>query len=147
MSNDWNTGEIKIATASGEQEVRCLQHSAVRGLAVTEARFGVFDVTHITSGRTIASGYLRAGEAALTMAQLHLCLGDDWMLASQELTVQMEVRGLEPVPFEGCTITSGGTRRTMTKGEYIQSVRTRLAFDAYPWESESPMDIAMRLLE
>jgi len=131
------------------------QHPMAPGMAVTMLNFGVFCVTHLPTGMAMDFGSEREGTAALRMASfaaIAKAYGFSWADIQSVAEGSAKLKGLKdhPVPFEGATVTSGGTTTPMTIGEWYQCLRmTRMVSDEFPWEapSERPLDQAVNLLE
>ena len=127
-----------------------LTHRATPGLAVTMLPFGVFQVTHINTGRKLCGNYERAGTALLAMSHWALIAdmkGKSWAALSQTgAAALIRDTDSEEVPFDGCTSTSQGVTRKMTVGEWFQHQRIPI-FDEFPWEEVDPFELAVANLE
>ncbi|KAE8545395.1 hypothetical protein [Marinobacter nauticus] len=127
-----------------------LKHDSAPGLAVTMLPFGVFQVTHINTGRKLCNTYERAGSALLIMSQWALIAhmkGKSWAALSQSGAADLiSETADEEVPFDDCTSTSQGVTRKMTVGEWFQHQRMPL-FDEFPWEERDPFELAIANLE
>lgn len=127
-----------------------LAHEASPGLAVTMLPFGVFQVTHVNTGRKLCNNYQRAASALLAMSQWALIAhikGTSWADLGRTGSADLigEVSS-EEVPFAGCTSTSQGVTRKMTVGEWFQHQRIPI-FDEFPWEEVDPFELAIANLE
>jgi len=127
-----------------------LTHKSSPGLAVTMLPFGVFQVTHISTGRKLCNNYQRASTALLAMSQWALIAdfkstswADLGLTGSADLISEVSS---EEVPFDGCTSTSQGVTRKMTVGEWFRSHRLPI-FDEFPWEEVDPFELAISNLE
>ena len=127
-----------------------LTHKASPGLAVTMLPFGVFQVTHVNTGRKLCNNYQRAASALLAMSQWALIAhirGASWAdlgpTGAADLVTELS---REAVPFDGCTSISKGVTRKMTVGEWFQHQRIPI-FDEFPWEEVDPFELAIANLE
>lgn len=141
----WEQTEITAATESGDRKIPGCIHPRIPGLAVTMNNFGVFDVTHILSGKLIAAGFERVVSAQYACVQF--AFATDWRLDANGIADDMKARGSEPCGIPGATITGGETTRPMTKKEIIETVRCNCWGDEFPWEGdEYPGQKAKKLL-
>ncbi|RKR79221.1 hypothetical protein [Marinobacter nauticus] len=143
--------EIEIPVVSGERKmVPALIHQSCPGLAVTMIPFGVFQVTHINTGRKLCRLYQRTSSALLAMSQWALIAhmkGKSWAALSQSGAADLlNETADEEVPFDDCTSTSQGVTRKMTVSEWFQHLRMPL-FDEFPWEETDPFELAISNLE
>jgi hypothetical protein len=138
----WDTTEVTLATKKGEVKERGLVHPRAPGLAVTMLHFGTFDVTHLASGKIVAKGFERIGNACAYLAALACCA--DWTQDAAGLAAQIEAHGAEPANVPRWTVTEGGETRPQTKREVLRSARSHDFYDEFPWESEEddPMEHA-----
>ncbi|MCK7547172.1 hypothetical protein ACFQGA_09460 [Marinobacter koreensis] len=127
-----------------------LTHKACSGLAVTMLPFGVFQVTHIGTGRKLCHNYERASSALLAMSQWALIAdiaGKSWADLGQTGAADLITElNSEEVPFDGCTSTSKAGTRKMNVGEWFRSHRIPI-FDEFPWEEIDPFEAAISNLE
>jgi hypothetical protein len=134
---------VQISATDGvTRTVPGLTHKATPGLAVTMNPFGVFQVTHIKTGRKLCNNYERAANALLVMSQWALVAdmkGKSWEALNQSGCADLITEAsADEVPFDGCTSTSQGVTRKMTVGEWFQHQRMPL-FDEFPWEEMGSM--------
>jgi hypothetical protein len=151
-------GTVEIVGEMGRFQVPAITMPEVPGLAVTMCRFGLFEVTHVPTGRRMPGGrWERHGTALLDFAQWALLgrlLGIDYATASAEaLGAALRAHAAHPVPFPGATATRGGITRPMTVAEWMQHQRAAATFSAvtgdFPWEApdDAPDARAFKLLE
>lgn len=72
----------QIQTEAGSMTVPALKHKHCKHLCVTMPSFGLFEITHIASGRKVCGNYERAGNAmadmlALSIAFIRIGVSDD----------------------------------------------------------------------
>ena len=92
----WCEITVTISTSSGDREVQGLVHPLVAGLAVTSQHLGLFDVTHLASGKLIAKGYQRMWGAVLVAAEYALCA--DWTRDATALAAEFPAHQLCVIP-------------------------------------------------
>ena len=142
----WCEITVTISTSSGDREVQGLVHPLVAGLAVTSQHLGLFDVTHLASGKLIAKGYQRMWGAVLVAAEYALCA--DWTRDATALAAELERTKDEPCGNPAAKSISLGVERQMTKGELVSMLRGDIpSLDEFPWEDESPMSQSYKLLK
>ena len=141
---------VEIRTEGGTRAIPGLTHKACPGLAVTMNPFGVFQVTHINTGRKLCNNYERAASALLAMSRWALIAhmkGKSWFALSQSGAADLiSETADEEVPFDGCITISKGVTRKMTVGEWFQHQRIPI-FDEFPWEETDPFELAISNLE
>ena len=151
---EWKYGlsetEVELQGPNGKRAAPALVHENCPGLAVTMQPFGVFTVTHVSTGLKLCNEYQRASSAVLAMSQFALVAGmkeTTWAELDNDSAVKL-IKDLdsEPVPFDGYTSTSKDGTRNMTVSEWFQAVRFPL-FDEFPWEDRDPFDDALENFE
>lgn len=139
----WEPGEVEVSCKGGPKMVPSLTHPRAPGLAVTMNHFGYFDVTHLASGMKMGGPFERSGNAALLLVQWAAC-ADCTKPTGQEIAAQMDDT---PVPFPRNTTTRLGETRPMSKREWMQSARSWLGADEFPWEgADNPHDYTLEVL-
>lgn len=119
----------KVITPNGLIQVPSVEVEGCIGLAVTSCVFGLFEVTHIKSGRRIIGGYERAVNAMCTMIEIYLGMKEseiDPTLGMEELKqamIKSEVK---------CKILGD-----MTVMEHINIIKPIMGFSGeFPWEGD-----------
>jgi hypothetical protein len=82
----------EVITPNGPILVPSVEVEGCSGLAVTSCVFGLFEVTHVKSGRRIIGGYERAVNAMCTMIEIYLGMKEseiDPTLGMEELQQAM----------------------------------------------------------
>lgn len=129
----WSEAKITINTAGGDRIVTGLVHPLVPGLAITSRWFGLFDVTHIASGKTIAKGYARMHSACLVAAEFALCA--DWRQDAEGISDELGKTKDEPAGHPNAKSVTGGVESPMTKGSIVEMLRGSIPkLDEFPWE-------------
>lgn len=144
---------VLVKSDKGELQVPALTHPHAAGLAVTMSGFGLFEVTHVSTGLRLAGRYERMGNALLTMsmfAKIASTFEFNWDELSQAQSIEkLKSLGAEPVPFEGCTTTSNGETKPMQICDWLAH-RGLGTFDSFggefPWEESDPANEAAELL-
>ena len=141
---------VQIQSLAKSHTVPGLTHESCPGLAVTMRPFGVFTVTHISTGLKICNVYQRASSALLVMSQFALVAAmknKSWLELDQKGVVDLiQHAGPDEVPFDGFTSTSKCSSRKMTVSEWFQIVRLPF-MDEFPWEESDPFDDAIQSFE
>lgn len=153
-TEEWENGltetTVEINCPDGKVSVPGLIQKDCPGLAVTMAPFGVFTVTHVSTGHKLCNGSQRMACALWTMSQFALVAsmkGTSWADLDQGAAVNLiKEAALLDVPFDGYTNTSSQGTRKMTVGEWFQAVRMPV-FDEFPWEEKDPFDEAVQNFE
>lgn len=68
--------QIEVPTVKGMIKVPCYFHENVKDLCVTMCEFGVFEVTHVETGRKIIGGFERACNAAVMMLRFQIAANE-----------------------------------------------------------------------
>lgn len=151
---EWQNGlqetTAEISCPAGKASVPAITQKDCPGLAVTMAPFGVFTVSHVSTGNRLCHGSQRMSCALLTMSQFAMVAqmkDKSWADLDQDSAVELikEVSA-DQVPFDGYTHTSSQGTRKMTVGEWFQTIRTPV-FDEFPWEDRDPFDDALENFE
>lgn len=137
-----------------ERQVVSRQHPMAPGLAVTMVAFGVFNVTHISTGSRMCGTTSRDGTAMHYMAcfaAIAKANGFSWaeLKTRESVKERIDAIGDRSVPFEGATWTNKEGAKPMTILEWIRVVGTHTPRDDFPWEapSDDPIEDAVMLLE
>lgn len=119
----------EVITPNGLIQVPSMEVEGCPGLAVTSCVFGLFEVTHVKSGRRIIGGYERAVNAMCTMIEIYLGMKEseiDPTLGMEELQQSMIKSEVK------CKILGN-----MTVMEHINIIKPIMGFSGeFPWEGD-----------
>ena len=138
QDSEFQEDTVLVACGDKSRLVPAVIHPKAPGLAVTMVKFGGFSVTHIHTGLAIFESCERSKKACLMLAEYarlaHIC-GFSWDdLATTEQAKE--------------TLKSCGDVE-LPSGEIVKKwvPRNRRIADEHPWESTTPLDEAVSILD